>query len=382
MKIRVEVSSLATHNKTGVSNYTQMLTESLAKTQNVSVSAHYFNFLNRQPDPSFDTASIQHEKNQLFPLKVYAKLQSHSVAPAFDTFLKKADLTIFPNFATWPTIKSGYRATVVHDLTYLYYPEYTEEKNLHHLRRVVPRSIDEADIVMTVSEHVKSQLIKEFNLEPSRCVVTPIPPDELYYKKNTTDVVRKYKIPTQKYLYFIGTIEPRKNVPALIAAYRALPDSVRKEYSLVLAGGMGWKTEASQAAIDTAVAEGENVAYLGYIDREDANALQQQASLFVTASSYEGFGMPVLEAIASNTPVVASDIPIFREVGGSITLYADPEDPKVFAGAIKKALTDATFLAAFTEGRESLLSQISWEENIRRTLSSLEKLPQHLYTKG
>ncbi len=374
MKIRVEVSSLATHNKTGVSNYTQMLTESLASNKDIDVSAHYFNFLNRQPDPSFNNEGVHLEKNSLFPLKIYAKAQSFNAAPAFDAPLKKVDLTIFPNFATWPTVKSGFTATVVHDLTYFYYPEYTEEKNLHHLRRVVPRTIQQADIVMTVSEHVKSQLVKELGLEPSRCIVTPIPPDEIYYTKNTTDIIKKYSIPTQKYLYFIGTIEPRKNVPALIKAYLALPDAIRKEYSLVLAGGMGWKTEESKTAIEDAKSQGENVAYLGYIDREDANALQQQASLFVTASSYEGFGMPVLEAIASHTPVVASDIPIFKEVGGDITLYADSSDPAAFASAIETALTSESFKDNFTKGRSALLSKISWEKNVASILTSLEKL--------
>ena len=135
MKVRVEVSCLATSRPSGVANYTRLLTESLAKQSDVTGS--YFNFLNRQPEPTL-TDLVAREKNPFVPLRVYAKLDSFNLAWPFDLFKRPVDLTIHPNFARWPSVRSRKIMTVIHDLTYMYYPELVEPKNLNHLRRVVP----------------------------------------------------------------------------------------------------------------------------------------------------------------------------------------------------------------------------------------------------
>jgi glycosyltransferase involved in cell wall biosynthesis len=373
MRTRVEVSSLATSSLSGVAQYTKRLTEALDAVPNTSVQASYFNFLNRQIVPKLEIKQPL-DSNIFFPLRVYAKLQSYGVAPAFDIFKSKVDLTIFPNFATWPTLRSRLRATVIHDLTYLYFPEVVEAKNLGHLSRVVPRSIKEADFIITVSEAVKSELVKEFNLQPDKCIVTPIPPEESFAHQNDNEVHKKYNIPTQKYIYFIGTLEPRKNLPTLIAAYRLLPKEVRVEYSLVLAGGKGWKTEKSQTAINDAVAANEHVIHIGYIDQADSSALFQKASAFVMPSIYEGFGMPILEAMTCHTPVVASDIPVLRETGGNAALYANPNEPADFADKINMLLTSPELVADLDEKASSRLKRISWQDNAARIISRTKQL--------
>lgn len=375
MKIRIELSSLASQHRSGVAQYTQLLTDALSRS-NISVYGHYFDFLSRQPKPQLNSPLHKIEDNKLIPLRVYAKAQSLGFAPAFDTLLPKVDLTIFPNFATWPTINSKHTATVVHDLTYLYFPEVVEEKNLAHLRRVVPRSIKKADFIITVSESVKAELMKEFNLPSEKCVVTPIPPDESFFAEltaeHTAKVKAKYEINlTKKYLYFIGNLEPRKNLKTLIEAYCLLPQEVKDEYSLVLAGGKGWKTEETQAALDNAIKAGEDIKHLGFIDQEDSPALYQGASLFVMPSLYEGFGMPVLEAMASGTPVVASDIPVLREVGATYATYADPHNPESFRDSIIAALK------APTPPRSELqknVTRYSWEDNVRNIIEATERL--------
>jgi glycosyltransferase involved in cell wall biosynthesis len=374
MKIRVEVSSLASANLSGVAQYTKRLTEVLDSQPNTWVQASYFNFLNRQVTPNL-TIKEPLDSNTLLPLRVYAKLQSYGIAPAFDSLKsKKVDLTIFPNFATWPTIHSRLRATVIHDLTYLYFPEVVEVKNLAHLRRVVPRSIKKADFIITVSEAVKAELIKEFQLSPDTCIVTPIPPEESFAHPNDNEVHKKYNIPTKKYIYFIGTLEPRKNLPTLISAYQLLPKKIRDEYSLVLAGGKGWKTEESQAAIDKAIEAGEKVIHIGYIDQADSSALFQKASAFVMPSIYEGFGMPILEALASHTPVVASDIPVLRETGEDAALYASPDKPSEFADQIEAILTSPTLVADLDKKASTRLRKISWQDNAVRIISHTKQL--------
>jgi len=333
----MEVSCLASQNISGVANYTKMLTESLESGLCIETHAAYFNFLNRQPEPEL-SLKIPLEKNSFIPLRVYAKMQSYNFAPPFDLFLQKVDLTIFPTFATWPTAKSKLRATVIHDLTYLYFPDTVEAKNLAHLKRVVPRTIKEADFIITISEAVKAELVKEFSLPPEKCVITGIPPDPKFYKANTNEIHKKYGIPTRKFIYFVGNLEPRKDLPTLVEAYCKLPTDIKNEYSLIMAGGNGWKTEKSRDAIAKAQAAGENVKHVGFVDNNDAAAFYQQASMFVMPSTYEGFGMPILEAMASGCPVVASDIPVLREVGGDAALYAKVSDSDNFCKVIKDVI--------------------------------------------
>lgn len=376
MRVRVELSSLASQHRSGVAAYTKLLTQSLAQYDDTEMYGHYFNFLKRQPITELPSSKrIRIEENIAIPLRIYAKTQSYGTAPPFDLHLPPVDLTILPNFATWPTVKSRLRATVVHDLTYLYHPEVVEEKNLDHLRRVVPRSMKEADFIITVSETVKAELIKEFSINPDKCIATPIPPDEAFFKQLSPEEIEtakdKYEIDSEKYIYFIGNLEPRKNLTTLIEAYRALPKDIKKSHKLIMAGGKGWKTEATQRALDEAISAGENVKHLGFIDQTDSPALYQGASLFVMPSLYEGFGMPVLEAMASGCSVVASDIPVLREAGGTAATYANPLNSESFTSAIVKALNSPK------PPRSLLLkniSRFSWEKNASLVISTADRL--------
>ncbi len=373
MNIRLESSPLATKNLAGVGNYTKLLAEALDKNDSIDLELTNFNFLNRQPTPSVNTKHPSVE-NRFIPLKIYAKLQSYGIAPPFDMAKKPVDLTIFTNYATWPTINSKYTAVVIHDLTYLHFPEVVEEKNLAHLMRVVPRSLKKADIILTVSQIIKSELVNEFNIDPEQIVVTTIPPADFFKTKNSADVFSKYDIKTEKYIYSIGTVEPRKDIPTLINAYLMLPKKIRQQYSLVIAGGMGWKSDDSKKAIDNAIKNQGNVKYLGYIDQDMSNALHQQANLHVSTSTYEGFGMPVLESIASGTMAVLSDIPVYREVGGDISLFANVKDPQDFAKKIELALTKDEYDKYFTENYKKHLATFSWDNNVESIIKKVKEL--------
>lgn len=375
-KIRIELSSLASKHRSGVAQYTRLLTEALVRTPGIYIHGHFFDFLSRQPSPVLSKNPTHVEVNKLVPLRVYAKAQSLNVAPPFDLLIPKVNLTIFPNFATWPTAKSKHTATVIHDLTYIYFPDVVEEKNLEHLRRVVPRSIKKADFIITVSESVKNELVKELGLEPERCVVTPIPPDGTFFLTASPSDVKvtqeKYGInPNKKFIYFIGNLEPRKNLITLIEAYKLLPKEMKNEYSLILAGGKGWKTESTEQAIQQAVDSGEDIKHIGFIDQEDSPTLYQAAGLFVMPSLYEGFGMPILEAMASGCPVVASDIPVLKEVGSTFATYADPKNPEAFRDAIIKALNTPELTR---DELQKNVRRYSWSDNVQAVLNKLKSL--------
>jgi alpha-1,3-rhamnosyl/mannosyltransferase len=375
VNVRIEISPLATPLQSGVASYTRLLSKALNDAVGLKVHGHYFNFLNRQPEPKTDSSTLIQEKSSLAPLRIYAKLQSYGIAPPLDTLLPRVDLTIFPNFATWPTVKSDLSATVVHDLTYLYYPELVEPKNLQHLRRVVPRTIKSADFIITVSESVKKEIAKEFHIDPTRCIVTPVPPEESFAEKcndNQLKFVRdKYTIGSKKFILFLGNFEPRKNLKTLISAYAHLPPAIKDEYSLILAGGKGWKSEETQKVLDDSIKAGADIKHIGYIESVDRPALYQAASLFVMPSLYEGFGIPILEAMLSGCPVVAADIPVLRETGGKAALYVNPEKVSDMARIIERALDGYPY----SQGdMKKNVERFSWEENVKRIIEKTNEL--------
>lgn len=373
MKIRIETSSSVGENISGIGFYSALLANALAKTKGNIVRASYFNFLNRHRKPVFNDKVVE-EPYSLFPLRIYAKLQSHNLALPFDIFMKPVDVTIFPNYAGWPTVRSKFTITAVHDLTYVHYPELIEKNNLPHLQRVVPRSIKKSDLILTVSESTKSELVKLFGIDPNRIITTTVPPDAQFLIRNNNEIHKKYSIPTKKYIFFISNIEPRKNLPLLIEAYSGLPKSITSDYSLVISGGMGWKCEESLDAIKTAQDNNLRVVYTGYIDEQDKSALYQNASLFVMPSIYEGFGMPILEAIASMVPVVATNIPVLRESGGKGALYFELNDANSLATTIETALTNQNIRKKLIIDGQKHLARFSWEENAHKIINAVKQL--------
>ena len=375
MKIRIEAAALTAPNISGVGHYIRMLTNSLARCSppNTEVSAFYFNFLSKHQDPILDN-SIKHEKHTLMPQRLFAKLQSYGLPLPYDLLSSPVDVAIFPNFDRWTTSKATVTAVVIHDLGYRYFPETIERRNLAHLRRRVAHAARTADLIITVSESAKSEIIAEYGVPASKIIVTPIPADPIYSQPGTIDVAAKYNLPTKRYIFSIGNLEPRKDLPTMIAAFRALPKKIRKQYSLVLAGGKGWKTEATERAITEAQAAGEHVIRPGYIPQEDAPAFYQQADLFCMSAIYEGFGMPIIEALTSGTPVVASDIPVLREAGGDAVLYAQPKNPDDFTKKMLSIITNPQKARLDMKATaQAHLNTISWQDNTDRLITAFKK---------
>lgn len=370
MKIRIESSSGNGRNKTGVGYYTRRLTDSLRMVDDVTISESQFDFLGRQLSEGV-RGNIERIN---FPQKVYAKLHYLGLAFPFDLFQKPVDVTIFPNYALWPTVKSKLKVVTVHDLTFIKYPEVVEEKNLHYLKKIVPRAIHGADLVLTVSETVKQEIVDQFEIAPSKVHVTPIPPVESFSTPSNRPIRETYKVPTEKYILFASTIEPRKNLETLLDAYTQLPEKIRGEYSLVIAGGMGWKSEAIKIKLEDLQEKYPNIITTGYYDQRDAAALFQQASVFVMPSLYEGFGMPLLEAMTGETPTIASDIPVLREVGGDASLFFSPLSAGDLSEQLCSVLEDKELAKSLILKGIKNLERYSWNKVSHDLMKKLEEL--------
>lgn len=331
--IRVEASAYLEQAKpSGIGQYTRNLVEALNATDSVSVEL--------TTGPFFvGPVGTKPSALQTFANKTYRKLCSFlpiSWQPAYDRLMKPSDLTIFPNFSTLRCSGATRVAAVIHDTVYIDHPETVESRNLKFLKRVVPRSASTADFIVTTSEYVKGRIKSTLQVR-GQIITIPIPPDSGFYSPphfGRAELLRKFQIPDGDYLLFIGNFEPRKNIGVLVKAYKQLPQSVGGSLSLLLAGGSGWRSEEVVKQISDAKKQGYNIFTLGYVTSQESYDLKRHAFASIVPSFYEGYGMQILESMAARTPVIASNITVFREVAGDAATFFDPHSEEELAHAI------------------------------------------------
>lgn len=241
-------------------------------------------------------------------------------------FRQKVDITFFFNFVIPPGVK-GKKITIIHDMAYKAYPETVRKKTKQMLDISLQKSCDRADKIITVSEFSKQEIIKYLNIDKDKIIVMPNGVNSDLYHPNysSTDienVKKKYKI-TKEYIFYLGTLEPRKNIDRLIQAYSELKNELEDLPVLVLAGRKGWMYDSIFETVINLGLE-KDVIFTGYVESIDAPILLKGAEVFIFPSLYEGFGMPPLEAMACGTPVIVSNCSSLPEVVGDAGLYIDP----------------------------------------------------------
>lgn len=379
MKIIFDASPMLV-NKTGVAYYTERLVTEMAKHHpDVTFVGFYYNFLGRRDSSHLPRAkNLSYTGASIIPSKVVFQLRRWGIEiPVEFLALQRADFILYPNILGYPSLFRTPSAPVVHDLTYLDLPEYVSAKLRSDLVRFVPKQIKRSTFVGTVSEFSKQRISTVYDIPKERIVVTPIPP--LPAKAYGQNAVQKklHKLGVFKpFILFVGTVEPRKNIPNLIDAYAKLPESLRKKYALVLGGGIGWNCDIEIRKLQEAKEQGLDVLHLGYIDDEAKDILYQEADLFVTASHYEGFGMPTLEAMAYGTPCAISDIPIFHEVAGDTAIYFNQDNADDISRTLQELLQDEKKRLALGEQGRARAATYSWTTVANTMYQAIKKSVQ------
>jgi glycosyltransferase involved in cell wall biosynthesis len=309
-------------------------------------------------------------RSRLVPSLVYNQLRRYALRPPIPLDLfrpEKPSIYFFPNYVGEPLIRSKY-VPVIFDFGFLRYPRTLEGKDHLYLKRYVPRTLKRASNVVVISDCIKRELHKAYDFPPEKITVVYPAVDHASFRPDIpfdarASALAKYGLDSG-YIFSLSTLEPRKNFPRLIEAYSLLPDSVKIERPLVVAGGQGWKNQDIFATIRRLGLE-SRIKFLGYISETDRAPLMREAALFVLPSLYEGFGMPVLEAMACGTPVVTSARGALPEVGGKAVVYADPLDVESICRGIRSVLENLGLSKRLSAAGVSRAATFQWSTSGR-----------------
>jgi glycosyltransferase involved in cell wall biosynthesis len=296
--------------------------------------------------------------------------------PPLDAFVgRELDITHSPHPLILPSRRSRSIVTI-HDLFFYHHPELTGAEIRRDYAPLVQKHAAHADAIITVSEATAADVEKELQIPRDRITVihngldlnqaSPQPSVE-------REIAQKYELP-ERFLLFVGTIEPRKNLLTLLEAARILVDE-HWDGELLLAGASGPKDHEFKNAVRQLDLR-HRVRMLGYVPPADLRTIYRRARGLVNPSIWEGFGLPPLEAMACGIPVIVSEVPAHREVAGDAAYFVDPKDPTSIARGIEQVWTDVRLREQLIAAGSQRVTLFTWDETARKTLALYRRLAE------
>lgn len=289
---------------------------------------------------------------------------------------KQFNLYWEPNFVPLD-IRAERIIATIHDFSWKLFPDWHPADRVRYFENNFWEKIKNVDIIIAVSHFTKEEAIQRFGLSPDKIRVIHNGYDNTVFRKYGQDELeltrKKYNLP-QKFILFVGSIEPRKNLKNLILAYSRLNKKIQQEYKLVLAGFNGWNNEEIMNLFKKLKNE---VIYLGYVSTVELSQLYNLATLFVYPSYYEGFGFPPLEAMACSCPVVTSNLASLPEVCADAVCYVDPYDIDSIADGIYTALTNEQLRRTLIQKGIANTARFSWLKSAKEHFKIFEEVAAH-----
>lgn len=271
-------------------------------------------------------------------------LRRHLLQARFERGCRRLQPVLYHEPSLWPLEFDGPMIMTLHDLTHVHYPHTQPADRLREIERQVASGLERATRVMTDSQFIADEIARHYSLPADKLVVAPLGHAPRFHPRSTDQLaatLNNFGLRERGYLLCVGTLEPRKNLQLALDGYLALPEALRRHYPLLIAGMRGWGGEQLKGSLRNALASGQ-VRLLGYQSDQGLAELLAGARLLLFPSLYEGFGLPVLEAMASGTPVVLSKRASLPEVAGNAGLYIEPEDAQGCARALQSLIEDET----------------------------------------
>lgn len=319
------------------------------------------------------------------PLKSYANLKYAPIPikatnflirhpklflPLFERSFGLTDIFHGTNYTVFPFRKSR-QVMTIYDVTFIKYPQYSNTIVQGYADRV-RRCLKWTDLVLTISESSKQDIVKYLNFESDRIIVTPLASRYGLGYQSNIPVFNGYEL-TRPFILFVSTIEPRKNILGLIEAFDRLKRTQKIEHDLVLVGQKGWLYEPIFERIARSPYR-DNIYHLDYLPDNAVAEFYRKADVFVYPSHYEGFGLPVLEAMTLGTPVVCSNSSSLPEVAGDAAIMIDAEDELAIANGIMRVIDDRKLRQELIRRGYDRATRFSWRRTAEETLKAYRLL--------
>ena len=350
--------------RSGIGVYTYELARRLQSTEHLQIRGRLFDFRNKNGYTDlFPQAVLPLDICPVMPYGVYRRIWRW-LPIAYDRIFPKADISHFFNYIVPPKI-GGKVITTIHDMTYVRYPETMDKKNLTRIQSGIWYSVERSEKIVVVSQFTKNEVITLLNVPAEKISVISNGTPSMVSPVDINEIAAKYKV-RPPYIFFIGNVEPRKNLERLIEAFYALKtrNSECRELQLVVAGGSGWNSNPifnkAQSSCD--------IIFTGYISESEKTTLYQNAALFAFPSLYEGFGIPILEAMSVGTPVLSSNTSSMPEVAGDAAVLVDPLSVDDIADGMYRLLTDETLRAEKIAAGYTQAAKFSWDDSAQKLM--------------
>ncbi|MBM2821194.1 MAG: hypothetical protein HW405_954 [Candidatus Berkelbacteria bacterium] len=287
--------------------------------------------------------------------------------PFYEKFIGRSDVFFAPSFFE---INAGLKipqVVTIHDLTTFIYPEHRGIEVSKRLSTCAKEAAKLSQKIITMSRATAADAQKYLNIKEKKIDVVYPGLSDLGKPNNLAKNLKP-----SSFILYVGTIEPRKNLIGLFKAYSLLPLVLQEKYPLVVVGAQGWNTGESYDAFNALKLEGK-VKFLGFISDASLAKLYESCAVFVYPSLYEGFGLPVLEALSFGAPVVTSNISSLPEVAGDAAVLINPEDPKEICAGIQKLLEHNHEAMDIRQKGKIQSRKFTWEKSARETLKVLKE---------
>jgi len=357
--------------QTGVGNYTRQIARATSVTQGFDTTFFYGWYSRRLPTPEKMSSSwLGSVKSMIAGQTLIRRVCKKSLSLATSAYRlvspKTFDCYFEPNFILLPAVRACCSIVTVHDFSSFLYPQWHPVARVRYMKRNLRASLEKADHIITVSETIRQEAINLFNVPAARITTIYNGVDHNFYQPCSPEAVlllrKQYNLP-EHFILFVGTLEPRKNVSNLLLAHAALPDALKRRFPLVLLGSRGWSNTDILALIRL---QAEHVRLLGYVPEKDLPAFYSAASLFAYPSWYEGFGLPVLEAMACGCPVLTSDHASLQEICAGAARHTPAGDVSSMRSVLLELLEDTELREALRQKGLERAAQFSWAESARR----------------
>lgn len=284
------------------------------------------------------------------------------------------DIFHAPDFVL-PPVRHAKTILTIHDLAFLLHPECADQRLRAYLEQVVPRSVARADYIIADSENTRNDVICLLDADPDRVFVIPGGVEPRFRpasSESVADVRQAYGL-DGPYILAVGVIEPRKNFPRLIEAYTRFRRKAGFRHQLVIAGGRGWLSDETFREAERSAYSGD-IRFTGFVPEERLPALYTGADVFAYPSLYEGFGLPVLEAMACGTPVICANTSSLPEFAGDAAVLIPPDDPGAIANALETVCGEDGLRHQLHERGYARAREYRWERSAEMLLELYRRL--------